>query len=110
MKNLTTEDTEGTEVITHETDIGLLTLCCRFERERNEVRDELLKFKGSYSEFSQNVRRNKSIANEYIEKLNQEVENLKAELKEWQTLRLYGENPEEIHAYIKRVRYEEEAK
>ena len=107
MSDLTTENTENTELDTPDTDIGILKLARFFERERNKALKELLKVKGSYSEFREKITLNyNSLVENRLEVISQRDQAIK-ELKEWQTLRLYGADPEHIHDYIKRLRYEE---
>jgi hypothetical protein len=107
MSGLTTEDTEDTELDTPDTDIGILKLARVFERERNKALKELLKVKSSYSEFREKITLNYNNLLKNSLEVKSELDQAIKELKEWQTLRLYGADPEHIHDYIKRLRYEE---
>ena len=106
---LTTEDTEVTESITPKTNAFTQLL----ESLDEWIEDALKNSKPIGLTLS---RARITIINQYdrigeflaaLEQVTQERNKAKEELKEWQTLRLYGADPEHIHAYIKRLRYEE---
>jgi hypothetical protein len=47
----------------------------------------------------------KVVTSDFARKLERERDEARNELKQWQTLRLYGAEPEYIHEYIRMLRY-----
>jgi hypothetical protein len=45
------------------------------------------------------------VSSDFARKLERERDEARNELKQWQTLRLYGAEPEYIHEYIRMLRY-----
>jgi hypothetical protein len=60
--------------------------------------------KNAWSDSSEGIF-NEVVSSDFARKLERERDEARNELKQWQTLRLYGAEPEYIHEYIRMLRY-----